>query len=62
LGNEALRPGEKILRGIADNPTVNARNMISKNVTDSLQNLISKMRKKNVNSRNPKRAKREAPT
>jgi hypothetical protein len=68
LGNKALRTGGKILTGIADNPTVSAHDIISKNVTESLQNLSNKMRgqgrkRKRVTSRNgrkPKRTKRTA--
>ena len=34
LGNEALHSGGKILTAIADNPTVSAHEIISKNVTE----------------------------
>ena len=44
LGNEALPTGRKILMGIADNSTVSDHEIISKNETESLQNLSSKMR------------------
>jgi len=43
LGNEALRTGGRILTGIADNPTVSAHDIISKNVTEGLQNLSGRM-------------------
>jgi hypothetical protein len=69
LGTEALRTGGRILTGIADNPThANVRQIISKNVTESLQNLSSKLRGQGrkrkmrvTSSRKPKRAKRAAP-
>jgi hypothetical protein len=44
LGDEALRTGGRILTGIADYPTISPHDIISKNVTKSLQNLSSKMR------------------
>jgi len=64
LGTEALRTGGRILTGIADNPThANVRQIISKNVTESLQNISSKMRgqgrkrkRRVTSSRKPKRA------
>ena len=43
LGKLALRTGGKILMGIADNPTVSAHDIISKNLTESLQNLTGNM-------------------
>jgi hypothetical protein len=49
LGTEALRTGGRILTGIADNPTsTNARDIISKNLAESLQNISNKMRKRRV--------------
>jgi hypothetical protein len=45
LGAKALRTGGRIQTGIADNPTTaSARDIISKNVAESLQNLSSKIR------------------
>ena len=44
LGNEALRIGGKILTVMADNPMVSAREIFSKNVKESLQNLSFKIR------------------
>ena len=66
LVNEALRTGGKILTGIADNPNVGAREIISWNVTDSLINLSAKMsrqgqrkrKRSGTTSQNCKRGKR----
>jgi hypothetical protein len=43
LGNEALRTGGKILTGIADDPTGSNHDIISKHLTESLQNLSGRM-------------------
>ena len=69
LGKEALRTGGKILTGIADNPNVGARKIISRNVTESLKNLSAKMsgqgqrkrkRRGRTTSRDCKRTKRSS--
>lgn len=46
VGREALRTGGKILTDIAENqsPDVSTRHIVSKHVTESAQNLISKLR------------------
>ena len=61
LGNEALRTGGRILTGIADIPTVSAHDIISKNVTEGLQNLSGRMmsgqgrKRKRATSRTPRK-------
>jgi hypothetical protein len=64
LGN-ALRTGGKILTGIADDPTGSTHDIISKHVTESLQNLSGRMmsgrgrkRKKTTALHSRKRVKR----
>lgn len=46
LGRETLRTGGKILTDIAENksPDVRARDIVSRNVTDSTRKLITKLR------------------
>jgi len=65
MGNEALRTGGKILTGIADDPTGSAHDIISKHLTESLQNLSGRImsgrgqkRKKVATLRSRKRIKR----
>ena len=64
LENEALHTGWKILKGIADNPQVSSDEIISKNATESLQNLSSKMcaqgrkHKRRPTSRNGRKPRR----
>jgi len=66
LGNEALGTDGKILMGIADNPNVRAREIISRNVTESLKNLSAKMsgqgqrkrKRRGTTSQNCKQTKR----
>ena len=65
LGNEALRTGGRILTGIADNPSVSAHDIISKNVTEGLQSLSGRMmsgqgrkRKRGTSRTNLKKTKR----
>jgi len=64
LGREALRRGGRILSDIADNPQMGYKDIITKHVQDSFQNLRSKMmgrsskRKRRVTSRTKRIAKR----
>ena len=66
MGKEALGTSGKILTGIADNPNVGGREIISRNMTESLKNVSAKMsgrgqrkRKRRRNtSRDCKRTKR----
>jgi len=44
LGREALRTGCKILTDIAENPQTETKDIISKHVTDSSQNIIKNLR------------------
>ena len=62
LGREALRRGGRILSDIADNPQMGYKDIITKHVQDSFQNLRSKMmgggRKRVATSRTKHPAKR----
>ena len=64
LGREALRTGGKILTDIADNPDTGIKEIISKHVQSTVQNLGTKMtgrgrkRKRRSTSRKSKRPKR----
>jgi hypothetical protein len=67
LGNEALRTGGKIVTGIADDAMRSTHYIISKHLTESLQNLSGRMisgrgrkRKKTTALRSRKRVKRSA--
>jgi hypothetical protein len=61
LGREALRTGGKILTDIAENPQAGTRDIISKHVSNSTQNIINKLRgggrKRKRASSAPKRKK-----
>jgi hypothetical protein len=60
LGQEALHTGSRILSDIADRtPDVSTSDIISKHVTASTQNLISKLRGRvaNVSEQHPKKRK-----
>ena len=62
LGRAALRTGGKILSEIADNPQMNYKDIISKNVQESLQNMRSTMMGggRKPKRRAPSRTKRPA--
>jgi hypothetical protein len=59
LGREALRTGSKILTDISENPQAGTRDIISKHVTDTTQNIIRKLR---GGGRKRKRASPSRPT
>jgi hypothetical protein len=67
LGREALRTGSRILNDIAENPQTGYREIISKHVQDTFQNLATRMlgkgrrkRKRRSTGRGRKRPKRNA--